>query len=190
MLSVLRKVPLLSLMARFTPDLRWGEINASFQCCFERLAAVGRFATLATLTRPARCCSGGTASGRGTRTCTGSEGGRWWCRWKGPWTWPCPRCWCTGRLRSQRTRHFQSEWWSGDNRKFVFQKENVLFFSKPGRNLIKNCWNNIWSVSLPCLNHLYMQWSFCKTTTTTKKKYLKVVVARWNGTFIEGKSEL
>lgn len=32
-------------MARFTPDLRRGEINARFQCRFERLTAVGRFAT-------------------------------------------------------------------------------------------------------------------------------------------------
>lgn len=32
-------------MARFTPDLRRGEINARFQCRFERLTAVGGFAT-------------------------------------------------------------------------------------------------------------------------------------------------
>lgn len=74
------------------------------------------------LTRPVQCCSGDTASGRGRRTCTGSEGDRWSYLQRGLRTWQRQRCWRTGRLRSRKTPCFQPDWWSGEKRKYIFQK--------------------------------------------------------------------
>lgn len=119
MLSVLMNVPLLSLMARLTPDLCCENI-----WCIKHLSARSfLFHMLCAavlshdiLTRLVQCCSGDTASGTRRRTCRGSAADRWSYLRRGLQRWHCRRCWQTGHLRSQKTRHFQPGRLSVDKR--------------------------------------------------------------------------
>lgn len=121
MLSVLMNVPLLSLMARFTPDLCYGNI----WCIKHFVLFISHFLCAAVvshdiLTRPAQCCSGDTASGTRRRTCRGSAADRWSYLQRGLQKWRCQRCWQTGHLRSQKTLHFQPGHLSVDKRSLYY----------------------------------------------------------------------